>query len=146
MKRPRDSQRSKLYKWELEKLKSEDLIGPEDNTPLGEAGAQKLVRETWAAYCPELGDPPTVRVMNNRGRGCGGSKKILLSGWYKTTQTRWYVLHELAHSITLRRKFSGAWHGPEFAALYANLLHRFTTANRAKIVGSMRNSRLKVGK
>ena len=150
MRRPRDSQRSKLYGWERAELKTGRLVDDRDNVPLGEKGAQRLVREIWYAYCPELGDAPLVRVMGNRGRGVAFPHLIKLSSSYATTQTRWYVIHELTHSIIARRTsypaIEPAAHGPEFCALYANLLHRFSSADRPLVVGTMRGARLKVGK
>lgn len=142
----RDSQRSKLYRWEREDLRTAWQVLPEDNTPLGERRAQELVNSIWESEerCAGLGRPPKVRVMGNRGRGSAWYDIIKLSSTYLTTQTRWYVIHELAHVIHLREGAVVASHGPEFCELYAQLLDRHTTANYWHVVASMREARLKV--
>jgi len=144
----RDFQRSKLYGWERAQLKTAQLVEPEDNVPLGEKGAQDLVREIWRDFCPELGVMPKVRVMGNRGRGCATGNWIKLSSSYATTQTRWYVIHELTHSILERRRHYTeppiAAHGPEFCQLYAELLDRYSSAWRPKVLGSMKGAGLRL--
>jgi hypothetical protein len=146
MKKPRDSQRSKLYGWERSELKTEWLVTDKENTPLGEAGCQKLVNEAWAEFA-YLGKPPTVRVMGNRGRGTAGFSYIKLSASYLSTQTKWYVLHELAHVIITRitayPKKQVAGHGPEFCTQYARLLDKHTAARFADVIASMKDARLK---
>lgn len=140
MKRPRDSQRSRCYKWENENLKGEWLILPKDNTPLGGIGAQLLVLEVWKELrCS--GIEPTVRVKGNRGRGAARPGIILLSRSYPTTQTTWYVLHELAHMILWHSHI--AWHGPEFLEQYARLLDKYTAASYEHVVQSMHEAGLK---
>lgn len=143
MRKIRDSQRSKLYGWERAELKTAWLVLDKDNTPLGEAGAQALVNEAWEDYS-SLGLPPKVRVMGNRGRGTAWFTYIKLSSSYSTTQTRWYVLHELAHVIQLRNRLNVASHGPEFCELYARLLDSHTTASYEHVIASMKDARLKV--
>tara|TARA_R110002167_G_scaffold143958_2_gene333715 strand:- start:55183 stop:55632 length:450 start_codon:yes stop_codon:yes gene_type:complete len=149
MRRPRDSQRSKLYGWERAELKTGRLVQPEDNVPLGEKGAQDLVREIWRDFCPELGVMPRVIVMGNRGRGIAFPTLIKLSSSYATTQARWYVIHELTHSILDRRRHytdpQVASHGPEFCQLYAELLGRYSSARYAALIrGSMKGAGLKI--
>jgi len=150
MKKQRDSQRSKLYGWELAELGSAWLVTDKENTPLGEAGAQRLVNEVWAQEWAHLGSVPKIRVMNNRGRGTATGHLIKLSGSYRVTQTTWYVLHELTHSIQRRRRDLGpdSWdlaaHGPEFCQEYARLLDVYTAARYGDVIQSMREARLKV--
>ena len=146
MGRLRDFQRSRLYSWERADLKTAWQVLPEDNEPLGEAGAQELARTVWAREERCFGSPPMVRVMNNRGRGSAFRHEIRLSGSYRTTQTRWYILHELAHVIHLREGAVVASHGPEFCLLYAQLLDRYTSANFRDVVNSMRDAGLKVAR
>jgi len=143
-KRIRDNQRSKLYAWERADLKTAWQILPGDNVPLGERGAQVLVNSIWMAEDRCFGPPPKVRVMGNRGRGSAWYDTIKLSSQYPTSQTRWYVIHELAHVIHLREGALVASHGPEFCELYAQLLDRHTAANYHHVVESMREARLKV--
>ncbi len=146
MKRPRDSQRSKLYGWEGSELKTAWLVIDIDNTPLGEATAQRLVNMAWKEFSRRPDTAPVVRVMRNRGRGSASYNRILLSSSYLSTQTTWYVLHELAHVIMMRS--FGLWefavHGPEFCELYARLLDKYTAARYADVIASMKDARLKV--
>jgi len=143
----RDSQRSKLYGWERAELKTGRLMPHEDNVPLGEDGAREFLEHVWSDYCPQLGKPPVIRVMGNRGRGSAWPHKILLSSRYGATQTRWYILHELAHVIRKRlpeASWDEAPHGPEFCATYLELLTRYTAGCGPKLQGSMQGYRLKV--
>tara|TARA_R110002167_G_scaffold93122_1_gene249761 strand:+ start:12853 stop:13281 length:429 start_codon:yes stop_codon:yes gene_type:complete len=140
----RDSQRSKLYGWELAHLESAKLLRAEDTVPLGEKGAQDLVRLVWLDF-RGLGRMPAVKVLGNRGRGWTNGTMIKLSSQYLATQTRWYVLHELAHCIMIKDGRSHlADHGPEFCAVYADLLDTYATGWRPELVGSMKGAGLKV--
>ncbi len=145
MKKIRDSQRSKLYTWERDELKTAWLVIDKDNTPLGETGAQSLVNLAWDEFVGLIGgDRPTVKVAGNRGRGAARWSLILLSSLYLTSQTTWYVLHELAHVIQMRMEIQIAWHGPEFCDLYARLLDKYTAANYKHVIESMKESGLKL--
>tara|TARA_R110000737_G_scaffold47134_1_gene67008 strand:+ start:1555 stop:1983 length:429 start_codon:yes stop_codon:yes gene_type:complete len=140
----RDSQRSKLYGWENSYLETAKLVRAQDNVPLGEKGAQALVRDVWMDF-RHLGRMPSVKVFGNRGRGWANGTMIKLSSQYETTQTRWYVLHEIAHCIMIKGgKDHLASHGPEFCAVYADLLDKYSTGWRPELVGSMKGSGLKV--
>ena len=141
MKRPRDSQRSRCYKWENTELKTAWLVIDKDNTPLGEIGARHLAQRVWEELqLPGL--TPLVRVMGNRGRGTSRPGIILLSSSYQTTQTTWYILHELSHAILSSRR-DIAYHGPEFCDLYARLLDKYTAARYADVIESMKEAGLK---
>lgn len=141
----RDFQRSKLYSWEREFLKTGKLIGKDFNRPLGRILAQGLVDLVWREWMPHGYTAPIVEVKANRGRGSAWAQTILLSSKYETTQTAWYVLHESTHSMLMQKgRGDLSPHGAEFCALYSSMLHRFTDAKRAAIVSSMRAARLKV--
>ena len=135
----RDTQRSKLYGWELAHLETARLLRAEDTVPLGEEGAQAIVQEVWMDY-RHMGRMPIVKIMGSRGRGWTNGRIIKLSSQYLATQSRWYVLHEMIHS----RQGHLADHGPEFCALYAGMLDEYATGWRPELVGSMKSSGLKV--
>tara|TARA_R110000737_G_scaffold144455_1_gene174630 strand:+ start:165 stop:602 length:438 start_codon:yes stop_codon:yes gene_type:complete len=140
----RDTQRSRLYGWELAQLQSTTLLRAEDTVPLGEEAAQKLVIHVWLDF-RGLGRTPSLKVMGDRGRGWTNGTMIKLSSQYLDTQTRWYVLHEIAHCILIKGgKDHLASHGPEFCAVYADLLDKYATGWRPELVGSMKSAGLKV--
>jgi hypothetical protein len=157
MRRPRDSQRSKLYGWEFSKLygwelsnlKTERLgLAEEFRTRLSVYETQELVYEVWRSFAPVGTRVPDVRLMGNRGRGAWfpSEWEIRLSTQYDATCHAWYVLHETAHALMTARGLdtNTASHGPQFCAAYANLLGRFTNLSRGDVVCSMRAARLKV--
>jgi len=148
--RQRDSQRSRLYAWEVAVFRDSALLSPEYRNALGEKEAHDLVAKIWADWgmgAETLTRAPRVRIMNNRGRGCFdfGRWMILLSGQYEPTRSAWYILHETAHAIIHAR--GGTYlapHGPEFCAVYASLLGRYTNVSRGTIAHAMRGARIKV--
>jgi hypothetical protein len=114
--RPRDSQRSKLYRWEEATLnpRSPRLSRPEcmelAETVCTDYGvALPLVnftgkRLTYTTGSPLMGTGPTICLPEYGRHRCG-------------------VLHELAHHL-LHQRFNNtvAWHGPEFVRVYLDLI------------------------
>lgn len=122
--RPRDSQRSKVYRWER------NLPGWDDPAlTFCECGG--LIHRLWPLYVPRL---PPPRVTDGRGRrtACGGRRAIKLPVF---ARTRIIVLHELAHAIvdqyTYTRRNLPPFHGGLFMRVFIDLLVRFSKIDRA---------------
>jgi putative metallohydrolase (TIGR04338 family) len=125
MRRPRDSQRGRLYKaegacfgYDWPKMKTLDEVT--------DYVAWITGTKWWAKRYPSIA-PGSVRVTDGRGRRnaeARGIDHILLP---RAMRTQWIVLHELAHlgtnSIYRSRTYAG--HGPEFAVEYLALVQRF---------------------
>jgi len=137
MKRPRDSQRQKVYSWEQATLspKPDELTFDE---------CCELVRRVWAAYRP--GErPPAVKDGRGTRHASGGRWAITLPRFYRN---RPCVLHEAAHSLLSDRYAQGtaAWHGPEWLRLHTELLARVGGFERAALLRSARAAGLKVSR
>jgi putative metallohydrolase (TIGR04338 family) len=121
MVRPRDSQKSRLYKAEraaLDKI-SKRLDTIDDITRFVDRIRKRatIVRR----YGYEL--KRSVFIGDGRGkRNAGGdSRGIYMPKW---SRTEYIVLHELSHCIACRRygRYNIAAHGREFAAVYVDLV------------------------
>lgn len=113
MQRPRDGQRKALYTWER------SLPGW-PGAPLSLRECQALVEMVWRERT--TGAPPLVRDGRGRRHACyaPAPHDIRLPRWSRRSMI---VLHEVAHAL-LGARIELAWHGPEFAALYLELLGR----------------------
>jgi hypothetical protein len=112
MKRPRDSQRKKVYRWERAMIQMYGITAT-----LGIDDCQKLVNR----ICDEFGRT-APQVLDGRGRRSPCyrpvSHTISLPKW---SRSRWFVCHELAHSF-LNRNACIEVHGKEFVATHIGLL------------------------
>lgn len=126
MKRPRDSQRQKVY--DAEQTAYNDTRGELDARydVGGLDGAQTLINRVFSSgflrdlYVVPFNEAPlAVRGHGKRERGCYRASKneIHLPEW---TQQNWYVLHECAHALT--RHYGGAAHDWRFAKCYLDLV------------------------
>lgn len=125
-KRERDSQRSKLYRAENAYFTKAGL----DKTELPEVkdievfvkkvlNRAPIQRRYKAAI---LWGP--VKVKDGRGHSKTAEGGIWGINMPRFARSRWLVLHELAHTITIRHhgRYVAA-HGREYAAVYLNLVH-----------------------
>lgn len=114
MTRPRDSQRSALYRWE-DRVARE--LSPALNRKLTLEECEELIARVWDDYRTGTGPP---RVKDGRGTTAarGSRWTINLPRWARTPRV---VLHEVAHALGPE----GAAHGPEFARLHLELLNRY---------------------
>jgi len=111
----RDSQRSALYAWERR------LPGwPGEVLPLG--ACQETIRAVWGDYLRTAA--PLVTDGRGRRSACyvPESHQIRLP---RAARAVFVVLHETAHGIVRQTIPTAAHHGPQFARLYLNLLHRY---------------------
>jgi putative metallohydrolase (TIGR04338 family) len=122
--RPRDSQRSKLYR-------AERTVGAGHHFPsVAHCQAQVdriLASAWWKARFPALDQ---VQVRDGRGRRHAGAHQshgaISLPRWSRRERI---ILHELAHLAT---PASFAAHGPEYAMVYLELVGHFMGATAAR--------------
>lgn len=125
--RPRDFQRSRLYRWE-----SANVL-PRDRRTLSLDACRDLAREVFAA---RLAEPPP-RIEDGRGRrhAAGSRQVIKLPRW---ARTRPIVLHECAHGLSTDA------HGPDFVRVYLELLAAFLGWDRTELEHSALLSGLKI--
>jgi len=111
--RPRDSQRQAVYRWEQV---IRDRF-PEACTPMTLEECRALVNRVWYEYVA-LGPAPLIKD----GRGCkcawGSRWFITLPCWARNPIV---VLHELAHAILDYYSYKDAIHGPVFATFVLDL-------------------------
>ncbi len=110
MRRPRDNQRSRLYKAEIAAWACYDPE-PEMSWPEVECFVKKVCKKT---------DHGMVSIGHGQGAriAMAWSHHIRLPKWARKPSV---ILHELAHVFT---RYNVA-HGPEFAKEYADLIRRF---------------------
>lgn len=130
MKRPRDTQRKKVYDAEVAALGE-----PKGGLTLVEAGsyATRIMRSPWwdsthrtlhAGRFRIL--PKVLRITDGRGRRRGSARTSSPNALIKLprfSRVDWYILHELAHVLTARQ--DEAWHGRTFARAYILLVQRW---------------------
>lgn len=143
MSRPRDSQKSRLYKAEREALnkRSKRLETISDITRYVDRISKRatIVRR----YGTELRKP--IFIGDGRGkRNAGGDAKgIYMPKW---SRTEFIVLHEMSHCIACRMygRYNIAAHGREYAAIYLDLV-RFMLGKDAAdaLKASFRTHRVK---
>lgn len=123
IRRPRDSQRSAVYRWEKALWATYGL--KEDMLSLEEC--QAMVGEVWGDFVthPNLRCLPPV--VNGRGTtwAWGGMWEVSLPRWARFCAV---VVHEVGHGVIATRTFGKeqvAPHGPEFASLLVELLEKY---------------------
>jgi hypothetical protein len=130
----RDSQRSRVYRWEAEH------VLPHDGEILPLAACARLVEAAfrWAeADLVQAADwrPPEVTDGRGRRHACGSRAVIKLPRW---ARTRPVVLHECAHGLADDK------HGPRFVARYVDLLQQFLDLDRALLHASLSRHRVRI--
>ena len=135
MRRPRDSQRSKVYAWEL--ANTENYTAP----TLSLTECRELVRRVWAAYRPGAQPPEFADGRGVSRGGAWGSFQISLP---KRSRTRPNVLHETAHTLLASQPYAS--HGPEWLRLQIELLARLAGFRRADLLRSARGAGLRVAR
>lgn len=116
----RDSQRSKVYKSD----EALDTFGRLETT----TAIQHIVNQLWASErfkkafpraAAYYGGPPKVEDGRRRRRACGNAYCIKMPKW---SRTRGVIAHELAHTVCLRERLEGPWHGWQFCEVYLKLV------------------------
>ena len=129
VKRPRDFQRSRLYRWEAACILMLDL------KPLSLMACRTLVAEVFVDRLGPDVPPPDVEDGRGRRHAAGSRLAIKLPRW---ARRRSIVLHECAHGL------STDGHGPDFVRTYLDLLVDFMGFERARLEESLAVHRLKV--
>ena len=129
----RDFQRSRVYSWERAN------VLPLSSDPLTLAQCEALVDRVYRAC--ERPDPANhewspPRVTDGRGRrhAAGSREVIKLPRW---ARTRPIVLHECAHGM------ASDGHGPEFVAVYLDLLEHFASFERSYLERTLTEARVR---
>jgi putative metallohydrolase (TIGR04338 family) len=139
--RPRDSQRSKLYKAERAWFDPTARYQPEFET-IAECRAF-VDSVTKTKFWQDRSRWRFVAITDGRGRrsAAGGGGEIRLP---RSMRSRWVILHELAHVIHWEDRPEVAAHGREFAKTYLALVGRFLSVEDARgLRNSMREHRAK---
>lgn len=137
MKRPRDSQRAKVYRAEQEAFGSLPLDHKARRTYRDMDELRARIDAIWQSST--VGKMITHKSSQARPRavkdGRGMRAGRATAGSYELTFTvdarkEWIVMHEMAHTVH-QNAISGyetaqqAWHGHEFCAIYLKLVRRF---------------------
>jgi hypothetical protein len=111
-----DCQRGKVYAWE------ERFVAPYDPSTIVLAQAQGMVDAIWT----EMGlcFPPKVEPLPRQARSTLADANRLTIRLADTSRS-WWLLHELAHSLTSSHDGRSDGHGAKFMGLYVQLLTRY---------------------
>lgn len=127
MVRPRDNQKSKVYKWE-------HTFGLDTTIELSQA--ERFIKEA----CTDYACWRTPKVVDGRGTRVarGSAARISLPRWARTPVV---VIHELSHAF---QPTTTAHHGPEFMRIFIELLARYTPRSKTELLKSARAAKIKV--
>jgi hypothetical protein len=118
MERPRDIQRSRVYRWEDEVAKKSRGVLSKKLTL---SQCQVLAAKAYGRYHPDLPAPIIYARRGTRTALSNASRnKINLPNWARTPGV---VLHEVAHLVTPN---TNADHGPEFVRMMCDLWKWYT--------------------
>lgn len=143
--RTRDTQRSKVYRWE--RLAVDDWpVGIHQEPVLTLDECQALVNRIYRLNGPRFpkghfmaGKPRwgIPKVKHSRGTWAwGGSRWIKLPPWARDPKV---VCHEAAHGLV-----EGDHHGPYYVRVYIELLARYCGKDRAGLLASAKEAGVKV--
>ena len=132
--RPRDFQRRRVYQWE------QHHVLPHLSKLLSLQECRALVERAYRWWeQPSKMDigwkPPTVTDGRGRRHACGSREVIKLPRWSRTIPI---VLHECAHGM------SDDGHGPNFVAVYLDLLAKFTDLDTKLLLDSLDKSGVQI--
>jgi putative metallohydrolase (TIGR04338 family) len=147
MKRPRDSQRKKVYT--AERAAFIVLYQPLDDNSI--EGVRRYVKQVieskrWATLALRYDYPSSnitmVAVKDGRGRrrACGGTWHVSLPVYFRSKPI---ILHELAHTLTIHQQELPI-HGWLFCRAYLDLVSTFIGADaKKKLKASFRDHKVK---
>lgn len=136
----RDTQRSKVYRWERRWVLGWD--GPEMTLDECRALVERVLKAFGGRSFPRIADGRGTRIAR------GSRYRISLPRW---ARRRPIVLHEVAHALLPRGiSMLGGFgvipgHGPEFVRLFIELLVRYNGEDRRELCRLARKESLKVG-
>lgn len=139
MARPRDSQKSKLYKAEKVLVERSARL---DTVPEMRAWVEKIVRSRWMkSRYPGV---EKINVLDGRGRRRGMGVRQMHGGYIAMpswTRCEYYILHEITHVLTSTNAPS---HGRLFCRNYLALIERWMGKEAARdLRESFREHRVK---
>lgn len=140
MKRPRDSQRQRVYDWEMEYVWSQESTKSWlTHTPLLSMDeCRALVTRVWNDHDISL---PVPKVKSGIGRDASGCKeRIILPEHDRFPEI---VLHETTHAILDAWQIFDAWHGCSFMVLYIELLVRYANCDYNHLKKTARDCKIK---
>jgi len=125
--RPRDSQRARVYRAELEAFDVYSEATPRLDFAAVERFVIRVIGEPW--FADTFGTLGAVRIKDGRGTRHAYSaydqrRHGVLFSFPRWSRSVPVLLHEIAHPASLRRHGLVAAHGPEFAAAYLALIAR----------------------
>lgn len=146
--RPRDSQRKRVYNWETKFVDPYDRIAKQAKT-LTLAECREIVARAYDGRLASawrgsreradvLYPGPEVKDGRGRRRGSGSARRINLPVW---TRYPAYVLHECAHGLIA---VNVAHHGPEFVAKFIELLVTVEGHDLSYLLRTARSSGVKI--
>lgn len=131
----RDSQKSKVYKWEQE------FVSPFDTMPVKFEAIKPIVDYVWDSE--GLKHPPLVSRLPKQNKRCAATGSRLDVRFQDETYT-WIILHELAHSMTGTFDGYSNHHGALYMGIYIQLLSRYLKLPFGELVKSAQQSGLAV--
>lgn len=135
--RPRDNQRSKVYKWESDFLEKDCIC----NATLTLEQCSDIISKVWMEQKVRKVSvpPPLLKDGRGRRRGSGSVHAIKLPVFARRL---YYLLHEISHALTPTRYAS---HGPEYLRIYIELLSWYCDIPKSDLLRSAKEMKLKVG-
>lgn len=128
----RDTQRTRVYTWEIQFDK--------ETPTLTLLECEALVRKVFGDYGLT---PPIVTDGRGRRSACySDSGEIKLPRWARSEIV---VLHECAHGILCKRNVACAWHGPEFMRVLTALIAHYMGRSLSEVQKSAREAGIKIG-
>jgi hypothetical protein len=123
-----DRQRGKVYAWE------ERFVAPHDPSTIVIAQAQGMVDVIWIEM--GLSFPPKVEPLPRQARSTlADANRITIR--LPDTCPSWWLLHELAHSMTSSHDGRSDGHRAKFMGLYAQLLTRYLRIRMDALLASV---------
>lgn len=144
--RTRDSQKSKVYKWEHRMARE---IGPKtemDRDKLHANCSESFLRNMLEHVCHNLNEKAPMLKFRTGGACSYGGIDIRLAPSHKN---RLILLHELAHVLHRRwghcdnKGKMHAGHGKEFVGIYCYLLIRFGEVDQDKLIQHLVSHKIK---
>jgi putative metallohydrolase (TIGR04338 family) len=127
-KQPRDSQRSRIYRAEVKAFYGSRAKGMRFDSLDGlQRFLERAVADPW--FKTHFGALSRIEIRDGRGTRHASSAyepdtRRCVFSFPRWARTKPVVLHELAHAASFRRYGLVAAHGPEFAAVFLELVER----------------------
>lgn len=140
--RPRDSQRQRLYDAERDTKAWRRKSDYFDSLADVARYATDVMLDPWTVEIYGRETLPEILTGRDNQFARGGSRKLVFPKW------AWFklvILHEIAHSLTLYKfDHSIAYHGPEFCWAFMELVERFMPTDAPALTEAYAKHRIKV--